>query len=41
LPTDLASRQVAIYRPHELGPVEKYLEQWLWDVASERVAAGS
>lgn len=40
LPTDLASRQVAIYRPDELSPVERYLEQWLQELVSESRLAG-
>ncbi len=34
LPADLASHQVAVYRPEDLGSVRQYLDLWLKDVVS-------
>lgn len=36
LPFPLATQQVAVYRPGDVGSVKKYIELWLRDVMSER-----
>jgi nucleoside 2-deoxyribosyltransferase len=41
LPFDLAATQVAVYRPENVGSVEKYLELWLRDALSDRESARS
>ena len=39
LPFDLAAIQVAVYRPDDVGSVQKYLDLWLRDTLSEREAS--